>query len=117
MLNNAENFNKIYMALGYTDLRCGIDGLATKVQSEFNLSPFEENVLFMFCGHSNSKIKCLVWEGDGFLLLYKRLEAGKFKWPRTEQELKVISNEQFGWLMKGLQIEPNIQKIQPKKIF
>lgn len=117
MLNDASGFDKIYIALGYTDLRCGIDGLAAKIYTEFELSPFQENVLFLFCGRSNNKIKGLVWEGDGFLLLYKRLEAGRFQWPRNTQELKSLSPEQFRWLMKGLRVEPGIQRIQPKQIF
>ncbi|WP_154532534.1 IS66 family insertion sequence element accessory protein TnpB [Inconstantimicrobium porci] len=47
----------------------------------------------------------LLWEGDGFLLLYKRLETGKFQWPRNESEVKSISSQQFKWLMEGLAIE------------
>lgn len=53
-------FDKIYIALGYTDLRCGIDGLAAKIHTEFELSPFQENVLFLFCGRSSNKIKGLL---------------------------------------------------------
>ena len=67
MLYNATGFEKIYAACGYTDLRRGIDGLASVVQHTFNLDPFQKNVLFMFCGRKNNRIKCLVWEGDGFI--------------------------------------------------
>lgn len=42
---------------------------------------------------------------DGFLLLYKRLENGSFKWPRKESEVRPISWQQFRWLMEGLEIE------------
>jgi transposase len=50
-------------------------------------------------------MKALLWEGDGFVLLYKRLENGKFQWPRTEDELKNITWQQFRWLMEGLNVE------------
>ena len=48
MLNDAVGYDKIYIALGYTDLRRGIDGLAATISTEFNLSPFQEKVLFLF---------------------------------------------------------------------
>ena len=57
-------------------------------------------------------MKALLWEGDGFILLYKRLENGSFKWPRSEAELKPITWQQFRWLMEGLQGEQK-QSIRP----
>ncbi len=59
-------------------------------------------------------MKALLWEGDGFVLLYKRLENGSFKWPRDETEVKPITWQQFRWLMEGLQVEQK-QFIQPAK--
>ena len=49
MLNDFSGADKVYIACGYTDLRRGIDGLATIVQQEFSLDPFT-NTLFLFCG-------------------------------------------------------------------
>ena len=86
MLNNAKGFNRIYIATGYTDLRRGIEGLSGIIEKEFHLDPFDRNTLFLFCGKRNDRIKGLLWEGDGFLLLYKRLDNGKFQWPRTESD-------------------------------
>lgn len=105
MFNGASGFDQIYMACGYTDLRRGIDGLAGIVQNEFELNPFQ-NILFLFCGRRTDRIKGLLWEGDGFLLLYKRLEDGKFQWPRSEDEARAITPQQFRWLTEGLSIEP-----------
>ena len=104
MLGDLSKVDKIYIATGYTDMRRSIDGLATIVQQNFKLDPFS-NSLFLFCGTSTTKIKALYWEGDGFLLLYKRLENGNFKWPRSANEVKPISWQQFRWLMEGLELE------------
>lgn len=112
MLSEAR-FEEIYIACGYTDLRYGIDGLATTVKEKFGLSPFSPNTIFLFCGRRSDRIKALVWEGDGFLLLYKRLEAGTFKWPRKEDDLRNLSYEQFNRLLQGFTIDPGIKKIKP----
>lgn len=94
-------------------MRKSIDGLAAVVQQQFHLDPFS-NSLFLFCGRHRNKMKALFWEGDGFILLYKRLENGSFRWPRDETELKPITWQQFRWLMEGLQIEQK-QTIKPAK--
>ena len=104
MLGDITVAENIYIACGYTDMRKSIDGLAVIVQEQFQLDPFSKS-LFLFCGKRRDRIKCLLWEGDGFLLLYKRLENGSFKWPRKESEVRPISWQQFRWLMEGLEIE------------
>lgn len=104
-------FKKVYIACGYTDLRCGIDGLAGYVTSQFHLSPVDENVLFLFCGRRNDRIKGLLWEGDGFLLLYKRAASGSFKWPRKAEELRELSAQELEWLLSGLSIDNRIRKV------
>lgn len=76
MLNNANGFKKIYIATGYTDLRRGMEGLAAIIRFQFNLDPYDKDTLFLFCGKRTDRIKGLLWEGDGFLLLYKRLYSG-----------------------------------------
>ncbi len=95
---------KVFIACGYTDLRRGIDGLASMVHSQFNLDPYT-NTLFLFCGRKRDRIKALYWEGDGFLMLYKRLEESVFQWPKNNEEMKQLTPQQFRWLMEGLSIE------------
>lgn len=56
-------------------------------------------------------MKALLWEGDGFILLYKRLENGSFKWPRDETEVKPITWQQFRWLMEGLNQVSNLTEM------
>lgn len=109
MLKTFTGAEIIYIACGYTDLRKGIDGLAIIIEKTFNLDPFQ-NALFLFCGRKRDRLKALYWEGDGFVLLYKRLEQGSFQWPRTTKEVQNITPQQFRWLMEGLAIE------QPKAL-
>lgn len=116
MLREKVGISKVFIACGYTDLRYGIDGLANEIQNSFHLDPFDEGTLFLFCGRSASKIKGLLWEGDGFLL-YKRLENGKFHWPRNSEEMRLLDNEQYEWLMKGLSVDPSIYRSNFKKVF
>ena len=103
MLNDVSGADKVYIACGYTDLRKGIDGLARMVQ-QFELDPFT-NTLFLFCGRRRDRVKGLYWEGDGFILLYKRLEQGVYQWPRSESEVRSLTPQQYRWLMEGLKIE------------
>ncbi len=60
MLSDAKGFRQIYLAVGYTDLRHGIDGLARMVKEQFQLDPFQKDILFMFCGRKTDRIKCLL---------------------------------------------------------
>lgn len=75
----SSRFKRIYIACGYTGLRYGTDGLAANVRERFELNPFETEVLFLFCGRRKNRIKALVWEGNGFLLLYKCTKGWKMK--------------------------------------
>ena len=104
MLGDITIAQEIYIACGYTDMRKSIDGLAVLVKQRFQMDPYKP-ALYLFCGRSYNRMKVLLWEGDGFVLLYKRLENGRFQWPRSEEELKPISWQQFRWLMEGLKIE------------
>ena len=104
MLRDFTGAEKVYIACGYTDLRRGIDGLAALVQQQFNLDPFS-NTLFLFCGRRRDRIKALYWEGNGFVLLYKRLESGSFQWPRKESEARALTSQQYRWLMEGLSVD------------
>ena len=90
MLNDFFHPDKVIIACGYTDLRRGIDGLAGLVQEKYQLDPFEET-LFLFCGRRADRIKGLYWDGDGFILLYKRLENGSFQWPRKTEDARSIT--------------------------
>lgn len=93
MLNDANfsQFKAVYIVCGKTDLRLGIDSLTAIIQSGYQMPMFVPNTLFLFCGRKSDRIKGLLWEGDGFLLLYKRVESGHFTWPRTSSDLKNLN--------------------------
>ena len=104
---------KIYIVTGRTDLRKGIDGLGAIIQNQYQLNPYEDS-LFLFCGRRTDRLKGLYWDGNGFVLLYKRLEQGSFKWPRNVSEAKRITHEQYRWLANGFEIEPRNRPVSTK---
>lgn len=116
MLKTAKGFHHIYIACGYTDLRRGIDSLAYTVRQQFNLDPFDEGSIFLFCGRRSDRIKALIYEGDGFCLLYKRLSDGHFQWPRNQQEVQEITHAQYQALMDGFEVirRQTIRSIKPE---
>lgn len=117
MLRNADfsSFKAVYVVCGRTDMRLGINGLSAIIESRFHMSLFVPDTLFLFCGRRSSLIKGLLWEGDGFLMLVKRVEEGRFSWPRSSEELRALSREQFQWLMQGFSIDPPISITAPKR--
>jgi transposase len=98
-------------------MRRQIDGLAAIVQMNFQLDPFQ-NGLFLFCGKKRDRMKALFWEGDGFLLLYKRLESGMFQWPKSSEDVREITPQQYRWLLEGLAIDQKkvIQNVKNKRL-
>jgi len=104
MILNSVPAENVYIACGYTDMRRSIDGLAAQVKQVFNLDPCSRS-LYIFCGRRSDRIKAIYWEGDGFILLYKRLERGRYQWPRKVSEVREITPQQLRWLLEGLSIE------------
>ena len=82
----------------------GVELTASIIRYQFQLDPHDKNTLFLFCGRRSDRIKALLWEGDGFLLMYKRLDSGAFCWPRSADEAMEISEDQYQMLMQGLEI-------------
>ena len=76
---------RIWMASEATDMRCGFDRLAEQVNAVIGENP-QSGHLFVFRSRRGDRLKILLWERDGFVLWYKRLEAGVFKMPRVEKE-------------------------------
>jgi len=96
---DSTSSEQVYLALGPTDLRKSIDGLALLVQLSFKLDPFS-SCLFVFCNRKKDKLKILHWEHR---LYYRRLERGKFSWPDYgANKVTVISKRELRWLLDGL---------------
>ena len=118
MLEDVAGIRKVVLACGTVDLRKGIDGLAMIIGDKYKQNPFEKGTLFLFCGQRADRIKGLLWMGTGFLLLYKRFEDGRLSWPRTTQEAAELSEEQFQYLMLGLNpMDPKIKDVDPHKVY
>lgn len=104
MLINWHDPDHVYLVCGKTDLRKGIDRLAMVIAENYGLELYD-NSLFLFCGSRNDRFKGLLWDGEGFILLYKRykrFENGHLSWPRHSSEAKELSARQLDWLLKGL---------------
>lgn len=115
MLENTAKIKRVVLACGTVDLRKGVDGLSMIIGNKYGQNPFEKGTLFLFCGRRTDRIKGLLWQGDGFLLLYKRLEDGSLTWPRTTEEAAEITEEQFKYLMLGLNpLDPKIKEVSPR---
>lgn len=109
MLGDLSGVNKIYLVVGYTDMRKSIDGLMSIVRDTYELDPFS-NALYLFCGRRCDRLKALHFDKDGFVLYYKRLDSGRYQWPRRESDVRPLTRQEFRWLMEGLSID------QPKAI-
>ena len=123
MLGDLTAAADIYLVCGYTDMRKSIDGLRAIVEGAFHLDS-KNHSLFLFCGRRYDRIKVLLWEGDGYVLLYKRLdvERGRYRWPRNKNEVRNLTWQQFDWLLSGIDIEQPMairtSKVSPaKRIF
>jgi transposase len=75
--------SRIWLATEATDMRCGFDRLAERVRVVIGQDPVSGQ-LFVFRSRRGDRLKILLWDRDGFLLWYKRLEAGVFKLPRVQ---------------------------------
>jgi len=101
---------RVYLACGKTDMRKNINGLAAIVEGSFKLDPFC-GALFVFCNRNRDRVKILEWDGDGFWLYFKRLERGRFRWPRPGSDVTmVLSGEELSFLLGGTKIELKLKR-------
>jgi transposase len=95
---------RIYLAVGATDLRRGVDGLSVVVRERFGLDPLSGH-LFVFRNRRGDRLKILLWDRSGFWVLYKRLERGTFAWPREPAGRPVpISSRELAVLLAGVDL-------------
>ena len=80
---------RIWLAAEATDMRCGFDRLAQRVHAVIGADPLSGH-LFLFRSRSGNRLKILTWDRDGYVLWYKRLEAGVFKLPRMSEGARSV---------------------------
>jgi transposase len=89
---------KIYLYLPATDMRKSIDSLCTLVADQLSMNPCEGH-LFIFRNKSNNKLKCLYYEPNCFSLWYRRLEKGRFVFPKDKLGHIEMTEAHFKWLL------------------
>ena len=92
---------RIWIAAGVTDMRCGFQRLAAKVQTALAENPLGGNV-FIFRGRRGDLIKILWATEDGLWLLAKRLERGHFIWPQADGGKVHLTHAQLSMLLEGI---------------
>lgn len=96
-----SNTYKIYLAISPVDFRKGMDGLANYVLSNIKLDPMS-GAVFVFRSKGRDKIKILMWDGTGPVLIYKRIESAGFVWPKLQDGTISLTKAQFEALFEGL---------------
>ncbi len=91
----------IVIAMRPVNFRRGHDGLAATIQNELGLDP-HSGLTVVFRSKRGDRIKLLVWDGTGLVLIYKRLEAGSFTWPKVQDGVMRLSWAQLETLFEGL---------------
>lgn len=92
---------RVWIVAGHTDMRKGFDGLAAVAQTALSANPFCGHV-FVFRGRRGDLLKLLWWDGDGLCLFAKRLERGRFIWPRAEDGTVALTRAQLSMMLEGI---------------
>lgn len=104
MLRPDRGIARVYLHRAPVDMRKQIDGLALLAKDVIREDP-TSGALFAFINARRDKLKLLVWERNGFIVWYKRLEREKFHWPRRSEEAVVtLTGEQLNWLLDGYDV-------------
>jgi transposase len=96
---------RIWLATQPADMRCGFDRLAQLAQCVTGQDPLSGH-LFLFRSRGGDRIKALLFEGDGYVVWYKRLEAGTFRFPRVQegQTSLQIKPSELAMLLEGIDL-------------
>ena len=92
---------RVFLACGATDMRKGFDGLAALVQAALAQDPYS-GALFCFRGRRGDLLKILVWDGQGLVLVAKRLEKGPFVWRQAKHGVVSLTPAQLSMLFEGI---------------
>ena len=96
---------KVYVSHAPVDMRKSINGLTAIVVDVFNQPP-DSRHLFLFYNKAKDKVKCIFWDRNGFVLYYKRLDKGRFKFNKASAvDIFEITEDQLCWLLAGLDFQ------------
>lgn len=104
---------QVWIAAGVTDLRRGFTGLSALVQTRLEHEPFSGHV-FVFRGRRGDLIKLLWWDGDGLCLFAKRLERGRFVWPKAEDGVVALTRAELAMLLEGIDWRRPVRTAAPR---
>ena len=88
---------RVVIATKPVDFRKGHDGLAALAQNELGLNP-HSGLIVVFRSKRGDRIKVLLWDGSGLVMVYKRLESGRFAWPAISDGVMRLSPAQLSAL-------------------
>ncbi len=94
---------RVFVQLGYTDMRKQINGLSALVQEKRHEGPFDGSY-YVFCGKTRRVVKILYWDKTGFCLWLKRLEKDSFPWPQKGSDLDEITRARVRLLLHGIDV-------------
>lgn len=95
---------RIWLASGTTDLRKGFDTLAELVRQQLQRDPLSGQ-LFVFRNKRGDRVKLLYWDEDGFVIVYKRLEIGTFRFPAADKAGVEIRAADLQMLLDGVELD------------
>lgn len=100
-MNLTFNFDKVYIRPGFVDGRKGLNSLLEIIVNDMKLNPCD-SALFMFCNKNKKILRCIYWHINGFFILSKKVEQQNWPWPKTEEEVRELNEEQLNMLLKGI---------------
>ncbi len=103
---------RVWIVAGHTDMRKGFDGLAAMVQTALAANPFCGHV-FVFRGRRGDILKVLWFDGQGLMLLAKRLERGRFIWPQATSGSVSLTPAQLSMLLEGIDWRMPVRTHEP----
>lgn len=107
LLRPSPTIPKLYLCVPPVDFRKSITGLSLLVEHALEMDPFEPT-LYVFINRKRDKLKILLWERNGFVLWYKRLEKQRFKWPVDHNSATITLNgQELNWLIDGFDLWRN----------
>ena len=107
--------SRVFLYRGATDMRRSFDRLAAMVEQHLAEDPLS-GALFVFVNRRRDRLKILVFEGDGYALYYKRLEAGTFRIPEAPGDRAILKRADLAMLLEGivpLKLDHRYQRQEP----